>query len=130
VAFSGRGEPVTDFEVALLAGYRGDLPLALLGQRLIEALGARTGCQALAITLDELGGDASETRLRRRYVPPRRSFFQQLWRPQRDALVLALVRAGYSYNAVAQQAGLTRQGVGRIVMDARRGGGATDDMDS
>ncbi|GEM_PF-1112719 len=103
IQFSDRGDAPTEFEVRLLQQTQGDTAWLVTGQRLMAELGAAAGARALAIVLDELGGE----KLR---VTQRRRFFEALWREQRDALVRDLATRGdWTYRDIAEALGLSHR---------------------
>lgn len=111
IRFSDRGDAPTDFEVRLLQQTQAEAAWVVTGQRLMAELGAAAGARALAIVLDELGGE-------KLCVTPRRRFFEALWREQRDALVRDLATRGdWTYRDIAEALGLTH----RLVRAIARG---------
>jgi len=111
IRFSERGDQPTDFEIRLLEQADGESAWIVIGQRLIRELGPTAGARALAVVLDEVGGE-------KLCVTPRRRFFEALWREQRDALVRDLAsREDWTYRDIAEALGLTH----RLVRAIARG---------
>ncbi|RRN78560.1 hypothetical protein EIM50_13805 [Pseudoxanthomonas sp. SGD-10] len=111
IRFSDRGDQPTDFEIRLLAQASSDSQWITIGQRLMRELGPTAGARALAIVLDELGGEKV-------CVTTRRRFFEALWRDQRDELIRDLARRdGWTYRDIADALGVTY----RLVRAVARG---------
>lgn len=105
--FGREGDPPTDFEVALLARCEDQ------DDRWV-ALGKRIGAAALFAVLEELGGLGTLS------APRRATFVMRLYRPVRDAEILALERAGVDRSEIGRTYGITRQSVDEAVLRALR----------
>ncbi|HEU0095935.1 MAG TPA: hypothetical protein VFQ52_05740, partial [Rhizomicrobium sp.] len=84
IKFSRTGDQPTQFERRLLAQCIGRSLMEPLAQRLVETLGREKGAEVFCVVLDELGGGNRVT------IPTRRTFFQAIWREERDALIVSL----------------------------------------
>lgn len=120
IEFSDRGDALTEFEVKLLSTAKSDSPWVCVAQRLFRELGATAGSAALAVILDELGGEKV-------YVTPRRSFFERLWGIERDALicVLAIRRDDWNFAEIARHLGVSREYVRKVVAGKTQPAGPT-----
>ncbi|PPU60777.1 hypothetical protein XcodCFBP4690_16995 [Xanthomonas codiaei] len=106
MSFSGQGEPVTDFEIALLQQYQAQdaSVLGALARRLLADFGPRVGTQAMAAVLDELGSEYI-------YLAQRRRFFAGFWRAERDQLIARMAANGMTCSEIGRQFGMNRTAV-------------------
>lgn len=116
VAFSDKGDAPTEFEARLVTQSAGSGPLDELARRLVRDLGLSVGVHVLAIVLDELGGESL-------YLPQRAHYFRELWRAERDALVLDLSsRPDWTTRDIAEALGMSPDMVRHVRRQRSRGG--------
>ncbi len=84
IEFSDRGERPTAFEVRLLQAEIPETDWNCAVRRLVMELGPAVAANVLALLMDEVGAEKI-------HIPPRRAFFESLWRAQRDELILSLL---------------------------------------
>jgi hypothetical protein len=109
IRFSDRSESVTDFEQRLLAQSRSSSVWLQIARRAMQELGVASGSRALAIFLDEVGGEVLR-------VPDRKCFFRALWRLERDRLIVDLAaRPDWTYPDIGAALGVSKQYVSKVV---------------
>ncbi len=106
--FSKHGDAPTAFERQLVDAIDPKL------ERDVWALIARLiGAENVAVVLDYAAARAVN-------IPRREAFFRRLWKPQRDAAILSLVRAGNNDAIVAELCGCSEDAVFRVRHAHRR----------
>lgn len=115
--FSRRGVAVTDFELRLLqqASDVDNIWLEIT-QQLMREHGPERGAAVMMVVLDALGTEKV-------HVPSREDFFQRLYRPLRDADILAMLEEpGASLAAVSKAVRLSKGRVSQIHKAVKRSG--------
>lgn len=108
IEFSDRGDAPTEFELRLLERAEGSAAWVMVGKRLIAEFGREIGAKALAVVLDEVGGEKP-------HIPHRRHLFESLWREERDLLIVDLAsREDWSFAAIGRALGVSRVYVKRL----------------
>lgn len=108
IEFSDRGQMPTEFELRLLERASGSAAWVMVGKRLIAEFGREIGAKALAVVLDEVGGEKP-------HIPHRRHLFEALWREERDLLIVDLAsRDDWSFAAIGRALGVSRVYVKRL----------------
>lgn len=112
IQFSDPGNGLTDFEKRLLRECPGDGLIDGLGRRLLQELGEETGGVAFAAVLDELA-------TLKVHIPRRGHFFTNLWRQERNELVLSLsTRPDWTPQDIAAALGISLPMVYKIRRNA------------
>jgi hypothetical protein len=103
--FSKRGGSPTQFERDLVAQQNtsriGDL------RQVWVSLAKRIGLDALFVVFDELGAEQV-------HVPKREDFVEAIWRPLRDAQILARIAAGETPEQLAREYGITARMIRKL----------------
>jgi hypothetical protein len=109
--FSRRGDAPTAYEVTLLneAAQRAAVDSVWI------IIAARIGADALAVVLDEIGGEKVS-------VPTREGFFRALHEPVRDARIAELLARGVPGRVIAEQTGISPGRVSQIAAGLKRRG--------
>ncbi|HSX64296.1 MAG TPA: hypothetical protein VLF15_06175 [Pseudoxanthomonas sp.] len=114
IQFSDRGDAPTAFEVRLL---QADLPTTdwtCAVRRLVMDFGPDIAAKVLVSLMDELGGEKI-------HIPPRRKFFESLWRDERDALIVSLSsRPDWPLKDIASVLGVSNDVVRQVLLRGRR----------
>lgn len=106
--FSRRGEAPTAYETALLAEAASSPGI----DDVWVLIATRIGANALAVVLDEIGGEKP-------HVPTRDAFFAELARRKRNERIVELLGSGKSRQEVARLFGITAETVRKVIVATR-----------
>jgi hypothetical protein len=117
--FSRRGERATCFERTLVAG-SDHSALTEMGSLFLR-LAQRIGIDALAVVLDEIGGEKI-------HIPSREFFFHALFRQQRDEEITRRLANGESAIVIGLDLGIAQRTVQHIAQRHRSDDAAPPEM--
>lgn len=106
--FSRRGERVTDFERGLIECAA---ECSSEAQGIWRTLARRIGVDALAVLMDEVGGEKI-------HVPTREYFFAELFRKMRDADIVRRLAKGEPAETIAKDYGVHKNTIWNVARTA------------